>query len=125
MSVGCSLRRLLTRAYCAQIKGIITSLVEASQLGVLRGGYEVGVHAMRELARKAKKEGWVILLLDFANAFNTVDRNLMLRLIAAHCPELTNLVRWLYEREPHLVTGAGDIVRSSTGTPRYQTHYLP
>ena len=85
-------------------------------MGVLKGGYEVGVHAMRELARKAKKEGWVILLLDFANAFNTVDRNLMLRLIAAHCPELTNLVRWLYEREPHLVTGAGDTVRSSTGT---------
>ena len=40
----------------------------------------------------------------------------MLRLIAAHCPELTNLVRWLYEREPHLVTGGGDTLRSSTGT---------
>ena len=116
VSVGCSLRRLLTRAYCAQIRGIITSHVEATQLGVLKGGYEVGVHAMRDLARQAKKEGWIILLLDFKNAFNTVNRNLMLRLIAAHCPELTNLVRWLYELEPHLVTGGGDTVRSSTGT---------
>ena len=56
------------------------------------------------------------MLLDFANAFNTVDRNLMLRLTAAHCPELTNLVRWLYELEPHLVTASGDTVKSSTGT---------
>ena len=56
------------------------------------------------------------MLLDFANAFNTVDRNLMLRLTAAHCPELTNLVRWLYKLEPHLVTAGGDTVKSSTGT---------
>ena len=116
VSVGCSLRRLLTRAYCAQIREIITSHVEATQIGVLKGGYEIGIHSMRELARKASKKGWVVVLLDFANAFNTVDRNLMLRLVAAHCPELTNLVRWLYELEPHLVTGGGDTVRSSTGT---------
>ena len=116
VSVGCSLRRLLTRAYCAQVRGIISSHVEATQLGVLKGGYEIGVHAIRELVIQAKKNGWVVILLDFANAFNTVDRNLMLRLIAAHCPELTNLVRWLYELEPHLVTGGGHTIKSSTGT---------
>ena len=102
ISVGCALRRLLTKAYCAQIRGIITSHVQNTQLGVLKGGYEIGVHAMRELASRAKRDGWVILLLDFANAFNTVDRNLMLRLTAAYCPELTNLVWWLYELEPQL-----------------------
>lgn len=47
VSVGCSLRRLLTRAYCAQIREIISSHVQGSQLGVLKGGYEVGIHAMR------------------------------------------------------------------------------
>ena len=55
-------------------------------------------------------------MLDFANAFNTVDRNLMLRLTAAYCPEHTNLVFWLYEREPHLITTGGDTIKSSTGT---------
>ena len=116
VSVGCSLRRLLTRSYCSQIRDIITSHVQSSQLGVLKGGYEVGFHSMRWLAKQAEKMGEVIILLDFANAFNTVDRNLMLRLTAAYCPELTNLGRWLYELEPHLVTVGGDIVRSSTGT---------
>ena len=71
MSVGCSLRRLLTRAYCAQIRGIITAHVAAIQLGVLKGGYEVGVHAIRELVKLAKMNGWVVILLDFNNAFST------------------------------------------------------
>ena len=71
---------------------------------------------MRALVNQAKALGEVVILLYFANAFNSVDRNLMLRLVAAHCPELANLVRWLYELEPHLVTTRGDIVKSSTGT---------
>ena len=50
----------------------------------MKGGYEVGVHAMRELISQAKIMGEVIILLDFANEFNTVDRNLMLRLTAAY-----------------------------------------
>ena len=95
VSVGCALRRLLTRAYCGQVWGLINAYIQATQIGVMKGGYEVGVHAMRELVAQAKRCGEVILLLDFANAFNTVDRNLMLRLTAAHCPELTNLVWWL------------------------------
>ena len=53
MRVGCSLHRLLTRAYCSQIREIIISHVQASQIGVLKGGYEVAVHAMRELVNQA------------------------------------------------------------------------
>ena len=116
IGVGCSLRRLLTRACCSEIQAQIVSHVRGSQLGVLKGGYEVGVHAMRELTIQARKNGWVIMLLDFENAFNTVDRNLMLRLASAHCPELVKLTLWLYGREPHLVTTRGDTVKSSTGT---------
>ena len=48
ISVGCSLRRLLTKAYCYKIKIRIKNLVQKTQLGVLKGGYEVGIHAMRE-----------------------------------------------------------------------------
>ena len=40
----------------------------------------------------------------------------MLRLTASYCPELANLVFWLYEREPHLITKSGDTIKSSTGT---------
>ena len=60
-SVGCSLRRLLTRAYCSEIRMEIISHVRESQLGVMKGGYEVGVHAIRELSVQARKSGWVIM----------------------------------------------------------------
>ena len=70
---------------------------------------------MRQLVTKAKEKGWVIMLLDFANAFNTVDRNLLLKLACAHCPELARLTLWLYERESLLVTTRGDKLKSSTG----------
>ena len=71
---------------------------------------------MRELASWAEERGWVVLLLNFANAVNTVDRNLMLKLACAHCPELAKLTLWLYEREPLLVTTRGDTLKLSTGT---------
>ena len=55
-------------------------------------------------------------MLDFANAFNTVDRNRMLRLAAVHCPEIPRLTLWLYKLEPRLLTSTGDVVKSSTDT---------
>ena len=116
VGVGCALRRLLTKAYCAKTRAQILAHVDRSQLGVLKGGYEIGVHAMRELAKQANLSAEVIMLLDFLNAFNTVDRNLMLKLACAHCPELAKLTLWLYQREPLLVTTRGDTLKSSTGT---------
>ena len=55
---------------------------------------------MRSIARGDCKKGEGILLLDFANAFNTVDRNLMMSLTAKLCPELTYLTWWLYKSNP-------------------------
>ena len=54
------------------------------QLGVLRNGFEIGVHAIRELEKSAERDE-AILLLDFRNALNS-NRNLLLGL-AALCPE--------------------------------------
>ena len=68
------------------------------------------------MAAEAKTNGDAILLLDFANAFNTVSRNLLISLTARMCPELANLAWWLYKLEPRLLTATGEAVRSSSGT---------
>ena len=57
----------------------------------------------------------VILLLDFENAFNRVDRALLLHLTIALVPEAANMLWWLYEKETILVTHRGDEVIYSTG----------
>ena len=71
---------------------------------------------MRSLTQEAAENGEGILLLDFANAFNTVDRNLMMSLAAKDCPKLANLTWWLYKLQPWLITTTGDVIRSSSGT---------
>ena len=62
-----------------------------------------------------KKIGWAILIIDIENAFNTADRNLILRLAAAHIPEAVKLFWWLYHLETILVTSSGDEVLNSAG----------
>ena len=116
ISIGCALRRLLTKAYCSKIRTQISQKVSENQLGVHKGGYEIGIHSMRAMAAEAKTNGDAILLLDFANAFNTVSRNLLISLTARMCPELANLAWWLYKLEPRLLTATGEAVRSSSGT---------
>ena len=113
-----ALRRLLCRAYLASLTNQIHDLVSDHQLGVKKGGYEIGAHTMREHAKRAANTGEVILLLDFRNAFNSVDRNLMLRLCAAHLPELAKLAFWIYQNEPNLTTPNDKVINSSTGPNR-------
>ena len=109
-------RCLLTKAYCSKVRARISQGISGTQLGVLNGGYEIGIHSMRALAAKAKTNGDAILLLDFANAFNSVYRSLLNSLTARLCPELANLAWWLHRLEPRLLTSSGETVRSSSGT---------
>ena len=41
----------------AKIRARITVLVQETQLGVLKGGYEIGVHAMCDLIGESRKNG--------------------------------------------------------------------
>ena len=80
-----------------------------------KGGYEIGIHAMRAMAAEAKTSGEAIHLLDFANAFNPVSRNLI-SLAAKTCPEQANLTWWLYKLEPKPWINLDEAIRSSEGT---------
>ena len=114
--VGGALRRLLVKAQACQIREKIKELVEDHQLGVLKGGWEAGIHTMRAITKKCRVTNGVIMLLDFQNAFNTPKRNLLMLVTQAFLPEMARLVFWLYGNEPDLVTQRGDLVKSSSGT---------
>ena len=55
----------------------------------------------------------VILLIDFKNAFNKVDRDLLLELAIGLAPEAANVLWWLYENE--MLTNRRDEITCSTG----------
>ena len=102
--VSSSLRRLLTKAYSSHLKTRLEYLTESHQLGTKRAGYEIGVHVARALAEDCKLTLEAILLLDFENAFNTVDRNLILLLAVVRIPEVAQLFWWLYHMETNPIT---------------------
>ena len=85
------------------------------QLGLKKTGYEIGIHSARHLAKMSRLSGLVILLIDFENAFNKVDRALLLELVIALVPEAASVFWWLYERETILMTRRGDEITCSTG----------
>ena len=105
----------MTRAHCDQVRQLVANLVEKDQLGMMKSGYEVGVHAMRALAKQCEEDGDVILILDFSNAFNACNRNLLVKLAAAHTPEIAPLVYWLYAEETELFASNGETITSSEG----------
>ena len=74
VSGGGALRKIIVKPHCAQVKEQLRDIVGDNQVGVREGGYETGVHVMRELAKRAMLDGDVILLVDFANAFNACNK---------------------------------------------------
>ena len=123
--IGCSLRRHLTKAYCSRTRSRIKALVQDTQLGVLKTGYKSGIHEMRSLCQEAAQPGEGILLLNFANAFNTGDRNLMISIAAKDCPELNKLTWCLYK--PTMVDHRPQrrrslFVRNTTRLQPFQPH---
>ena len=90
--IGSSLRRLITKAYNAKLRALLESITKDHQLGIKKGGYEIGVHAARALANECKSSGEALLKLDFENAFNRVDRALLLDLVIALVPEGANVL---------------------------------
>ena len=83
-------------------------LVGDSQLGVMKGGYETGIHTIRALSKKCLEDGDVILLVDFANAFNACNRNLLIMLVTTYLPEVATLAYWLYAEEADLYLANGE-----------------
>ncbi|GKA53127.1 hypothetical protein Tco_0746442 [Tanacetum coccineum] len=77
-----------------RISFAIAKGVEAQIFGVgVSGGSEAILHAMNHLIeRHGDDVGLLMLLVDFKNAFNLVDRDVMLREVHLHC--LTTHVRW-------------------------------
>ena len=115
VACGSAIRRLMGRALAEKIRRRVEGLTEDHQLGLKKTGYEIGVHSARHLAKLSPLCGKVILLLDFENAFNRVDRALLLELAIALVPEAASVLWWLYEKETLLVTNRGDQVTCSTG----------
>ena len=110
-----TLRRILGKAILRVVGPYIRQEVGMSQLCAgQRSGCETAVHAMTRLFEENDStEG--VLLVDASNAFNSLNRGVMLRNIRELCPAFSTCVTNFYRSSASLFVG-GETIQSLEGT---------
>ena len=75
VGVGKTLQRIVGKVVCSVCRLDIEEVAGVSQLCAgTKAGTEGAVHALNELFEVGKSDGWGVLLMDAANAFNSLNR---------------------------------------------------
>ncbi|GAU95300.1 hypothetical protein RvY_06942-2 [Ramazzottius varieornatus] len=87
IAVGNTLRRLAGKIVVKRVGRVLEEQVRPEQVGCgTRGGAEAAVHAVR-CFREGRDESQVQLKLDLKNAFNTIHRFVLLRVVRDSLPK--------------------------------------
>ena len=88
IAVGCTLHRLAAKYASMQVREEMGEFLQPIQLGYgVKLGAEAAVHAARRFLGSLPSDR-LLLMLDFANAFNTLRRDKMLRAVGEIVPSL-------------------------------------
>ena len=114
IAVGTTFRRLATKAGLKPISRELGILLRPNQLGYSsKGGSEAAAHAARHYL-KSNTQDKVFLKLDIKNAFNTMNRDVILQKVKEEIPSLYNLIWQAYSKPSHLFY-RNHILSSETG----------
>ena len=115
IGIGEVLRRIVGKSVTTVLKKDIQDAAGNLQLcaGQL-GGCETAVHAMAEIFEEDNTEA--ILLVDASNAFNSINRSVMIQNIKITCPSLSMFVENCYRHEIRLFVIGGAELKSTEGT---------
>jgi hypothetical protein len=115
IAVGEVLRRLAAKCLVQQFQAEVVEYLIPYQMGVgVPHATEVIAHAVRAWAAKAKSDE-SLFLVDFANAFNTVDRQKMIEAVSVNAPHFLPYANFCYGSPTPLI-GQGFQLSSSEGT---------
>ena len=88
IAIGCYWRRLTSKVANNRSMIALAEYFVPLQVGVgVSGGCEAAVHAARRFL-SGMPEGWVMVKLDFSNAFNSLHRRAILEAIVLRAPDL-------------------------------------
>lgn len=106
IAIGSTYRRLVAKIACARVSNKLGAKYRPSQLGFgTKGGAEAGAHAARNFINTQHASTKVFLKLDFQNAFNELERDLMLLATYNECPEIYRFVKQCYSEPTKLSFG--------------------
>ena len=114
IGIGEVLRRIISKCIMKTAREDTMKAVSNLQLCAgQQAGAEAAVHAAKEIF--ADKECEAFLLVDASNAFNTLNRQAMMRNISVICPTLATYVKNTYEVAPRLFVAKDLELRSEEG----------
>ncbi|GJX10345.1 retrovirus-related pol polyprotein from transposon TNT 1-94 [Tanacetum coccineum] len=98
IAVGTIWRRLVSKVSATMIGHSLDGYLDGLQFGVgVPGGGEAILHAVNHLVEdRGDDVGLSMLLVDFQNAFNLVDRTVMLEEVCLRCPAISRWVEFCY-----------------------------
>jgi len=98
ITVGYTLRRIAAKCANTYAASQMADYFSPIQLGVgTPGGCEAAVHATRRYI-EAMPDGHVVVKIDFCNAFNSLRRDLNLRLVASTVPGIYRFCHLCYNQ---------------------------
>lgn len=114
IACGLTWRRLVSKILVRASKGHLASVLLPEQVGCgVRGGSEAAIHSLRSFVESSSTMK-VLVKIDFANAFNVIRRDHMLKMVAEHWPEALRSLHQAY-RTPSNVYFGGDAIISACG----------
>lgn len=115
IAVGNTFRRLTSKLASASVRSEMSSKFAPRQVGSgIKGGCEAAAHATRTFIRKNSHRKFVVVKIDFRNAFNEVDRDIFLKEMKLNCPAIFPYL-WQCYSSPSLLLYGDFILLSQNG----------
>ncbi|GJT69080.1 reverse transcriptase domain-containing protein [Tanacetum coccineum] len=107
IAVGTIWRRLVSKVCAVMVGHSLDGYLDGLQFGVgVSGGGEAILHVVNRLIEgRGDDVGLSMLLVDFKNAFNLVDRGVMLQEVRLRCPSISRWVKFCYSNPARLYYG--------------------
>ena len=111
------IRRLGSKILAKRLKSQVMELFKSMQVGVaVHNGAEAIINGLNALLDDEEvPEDLLIILVDFINAFNLVDRQIIFDEVNRLFPEANAWVQYTYGCKAYLFVPGGDILRGVTG----------
>ena len=124
IGIGEVLRRIVGKAVISVIKpNILESAGELQLCAGQKSGCEAAVHAMRDIFNEEETDG--LLLVDARNAFNSINRKVLLHNMPYLCPVLATYVSNCYKVPSRLFVQGGLEISSTEGTTQGDPMSMP
>ena len=105
----------MSKCLAIHVRRAAVSILAPLQLGVgVRGGCEAIVHAASQAMSSVDDDRCWTLLLDFSNAFNSINREAMFVEFRRRLPGLSAWIEYCYSGQPLLHLGK-DVIHSCSG----------